>query len=151
MKTVAKRVPLPILNYFAKRSVEFLVMAEDLPHKDNRVTVNSNGQIKTSRTAVGVSTHQALLRKTKKILLKAGYTAIYVQGYDIAVNAHQCGTTVAGHDPKTSVVDQYCKAHDLTNLYLIDGGFFPSSGAMNPALTIAAQALRIVEKSDLAN
>lgn len=151
MKTVAKRVPLPILNYFAKRSVEFLVMAEDLPHKDNRVTVNSNGQIKTSRTAVGLSTHQALLRKTKKVLLKAGYTAIFVQGYDIAVNAHQCGTTVAGHDPKTSVVDQYCKAHDLTNLYLIDGGFFPSSGAMNPALTIAAQALRVVAKSDLAN
>ena len=65
------------------------------------------------------------------------------------MNSHQCGTTVAGNDPKISVVDQYCKAHDLTNLYLIDGGFFPSSAAMNPALTIAAQALRVVAESDL--
>jgi choline dehydrogenase-like flavoprotein len=67
------------------------------------------------------------------------------------MNAHQCGTLKAGHDPKTSVVDQYCKSHDHDNLYLIDGGFFPSSAAMNPALTIAAQALRVVEESDLAN
>jgi choline dehydrogenase-like flavoprotein len=66
------------------------------------------------------------------------------------MNAHQCGTTVSGNDPKKSVVDQYCKTHDVENLYLIDGGFFPSSAAVNPALTIAAQALRVVAKSDLA-
>jgi choline dehydrogenase-like flavoprotein len=66
------------------------------------------------------------------------------------MNAHQCGTTVCGNDPKKSVVDQYCKTHDVENLYLIDGGFFPSSAAVNPALTIAAQALRVVAKSDLA-
>lgn len=59
------------------------------------------------------------------------------------------GTSVAGNDPKLSVVDQYYKAHDVENLYLIDGGFFPSSAAMNPALTIAAQALRVVDKSGL--
>jgi choline dehydrogenase-like flavoprotein len=65
------------------------------------------------------------------------------------MNSHQCGTSVSGNDPKQSVVDQYCKSHDLDNLYLIDGGFFPSSAAMNPALTIAAQALRVVENSEL--
>lgn len=66
------------------------------------------------------------------------------------MNAHQCGTVKAGHDPKTSVVDQYCKSHDLDNLYVIDGGFFPSAAALNPALTIAAQALRVVAESGLA-
>lgn len=67
------------------------------------------------------------------------------------MNSHQCGTVKAGNDPKSSVLDQYCKAHDLTNLYVIDGGFFPSSAAMNPALTIAAQALRVVAESGLTN
>jgi len=150
MKSVAKMVPLPILNYIAGRSVEFLVMSEDLPSPENRVTVDSNGRIKTTRNPRGVSTHTALMQKTRKILLKIGYKAIFIQEHDISMNAHQCGTTVAGKDPKTSVVDQYCKTHDVDNLYLIDGGFFPSSGAMNPALTIAAQALRVVAESDLA-
>jgi choline dehydrogenase-like flavoprotein len=89
------------------------------------------------------------MRKTKKVLRKSGFQAIFVQPFDISMNSHQCGTSVAGHDPKLSVVDQYCKAHDVENLYLIDGGFFPSSAAMNPALTIAAQALRVVDKSGL--
>ena len=66
------------------------------------------------------------------------------------MNSHQCGTVKAGNDPQSSVLDQYCKSHDLSNLYVIDGGFFPSSAAMNPALTIAAQALRVVAESGLA-
>jgi choline dehydrogenase-like flavoprotein len=61
-----------------------------------------------------------------------------------------CGTVVAGVDASTSVVDGHCKAHDLDNLWVVDGGFFPSSAAMNPALTIAAQALRVVAENDLA-
>ena len=90
-----------------------------------------------------------MMRKTKRVLRKAGFQGIFVQPFDISMNSHQCGTSVAGNDPKQSVVDQYCKSHDLDNLYLVDGGFFPSSAAMNPALTIAAQALRVVAKSDL--
>ncbi len=57
--------------------------------------------------------------------------------------AHQCGTVRFGRDPLTSVLDINCKAHDLDNLYVVDGSFFPSSGAVNPALTIAANALRV--------
>lgn len=150
MKSYAKRVPLIILNFIARRSVEFVVMNEDLPDKNNRVTLDEKGRIKITRRAVGARTHQILLQRTRKTLRTSGYLAIFTQPFDISMNSHQCGTTVAGHDPKNSVVDQYCKAHDLTNLYLIDGGFFPSSAAMNPALTIAAQALRIVAESDLA-
>ena len=68
----------------------------------------------------------------------------------VSMNSHQCGTVVAGDDPATSVLDPWCKAHKLTNLWVVDAGFFPSSAAMNPALTIAAQALRVVAGSDLA-
>ncbi|MEK6648985.1 MAG: GMC family oxidoreductase [Actinomycetota bacterium] len=149
MKSYAKKVPLTILNFIARRSVEFVVMAEDLPDKNNRVTLDEKGRIKITRHAVGVKTHRILLRKARQVLRASGYLAIFTQPFDISMNSHQCGTTVAGNDPKISVVDQYCKAHDLTNLYLIDGGFFPSSAAMNPALTIAAQALRVVAESDL--
>ena len=150
MKSFAKRVPLPILNLVSDHSVEFVVMSEDLPHPENRVTIGKNGAIKIVRNAVGMKTHFELLRRAKKVLRKAGYQAIFRQPFDISMNSHQCGTTVAGTDPRTSVVDGYCRSHDHHNLYLIDGGFFPSSAAMNPALTIAAQALRVVAESDLA-
>jgi choline dehydrogenase-like flavoprotein len=58
---------------------------------------------------------------------------------------HQCGTLVFGHDPRTSVLDPMCKAHDLDNLYVVDASFFPSSAAVNPGLTIVAQALRVAD------
>jgi len=149
MKSYATKVPLPILKFIADRSVEFVVMNEDLPTISNRVEIAQNGMIQIYRKAVNTSAHKELMKKTKRVLRKAGFQAIFVQPFDISMNSHQCGTSVAGHDPKLSVVDQYCKTHDLENLYLIDGGFFPSSAAMNPALTIAAQALRVVDKSGL--
>jgi choline dehydrogenase-like flavoprotein len=64
----------------------------------------------------------------------------------IATNSHQCGTAVAGHDPETSVLDADCRAHEVDNLWVLDGSFFPSSAALNPALTIAANALRVAPK-----
>ncbi len=149
MKSYATKVPLPILKFIADRSVEFVVMNEDLPTIANRVEIAQNGTIQIFRKAINTSAHKELMKKTKRVLRKAGFQAIFVQPFDISMNSHQCGTSVAGHDPKLSVVDQYCKTHDLENLYLIDGGFFPSSAAMNPALTIAAQALRVVDKSGL--
>ena len=77
----------------------------------------------------------------------AGYDVVFTQPFDISMNSHMCGTVVAGLDPSASVLDGHCKAHDLANLWVVDGGFFPSSAAMNPALTIAAQALRVVAES----
>jgi choline dehydrogenase-like flavoprotein len=151
MKTAAPRaVPLPLLDQAARRSVEWLVMAEDLPDPDNRVIVDSAGRITTVRRARGLSTHARLLRRAKQLLRSVGYHAILTQHFDISMNSHQCGTVVAGTDPAKSVLDPWCKAHELANLWVVDAGFFPSSAAMNPALTIAAQALRVVAESDLA-
>jgi choline dehydrogenase-like flavoprotein len=152
MKTAAPRgVPVAVLNQIAGRSVEWLVMAEDLPHPDNRVTLNGTGTITTARVARGVRTHRRLLERAKRLLRSAGYDAVLTQHFDISMNSHQCGTLVAGTDPATTVLDPWCRAHDLDNLWVIDAGFFPSSAAMNPALTIAAQALRVVAESDLAS
>jgi choline dehydrogenase-like flavoprotein len=86
----------------------------------------------------------------KRLLRSAGYDAILTQHFDISMNSHQCGTVVSGSDPAASVLDPWCRTHDIENLWVVDGGFFPSSAAMNPALTIAAQALRVVAESDLA-
>jgi choline dehydrogenase-like flavoprotein len=151
MRSVAPRaVPLAVLNGVARRSVEWLVMAEDLPAAENRVSVDRSEQITTARRARGLRTHARLLERAKGLLRSVGYDVILTQQFDISMNSHQCGTVVAGDDAATSVLDPWCKAHELTNLWVADGGFFPSSAAMNPALTIAAQALRVVAESDLA-
>jgi choline dehydrogenase-like flavoprotein len=150
MKSWATRVPLVVLDQVARRSVEWLVMAEDLPDPGNRVTLAGDGTIRTSRVAHNVRQHRILLRRAKRLLRSVGYDLIGTQQFDISMNSHQCGTVVAGTDPRTSVLDPWCRAHDLDNLWVVDGGFFASSGAMNPALTIAAQALRVVAESGLA-
>ena len=125
-------------------------MAEDLPAAENRVIVDSAGRITTVRVARGTATHRRLLKRAKRLLRAIGYRAFLTQWFDISMNSHQCGTVVAGLDPASSVLDPWCKAHDLENLWVVDGSFFPSSAAMNPALTIAAQALRVVAESGLA-
>jgi choline dehydrogenase-like flavoprotein len=124
-------------------------MTEDLPDPTNRVTVDSAGRITTIREARALKTFEALYRRAKRLLKSVGYNVILTQHFGIDMNSHQCGTNVAGRDPASSVLDPWCKAHDLDNLWVIDGGFFPSSAAMNLALTIAAQALRVVAESDL--
>jgi choline dehydrogenase-like flavoprotein len=150
MKSAAPRgVPLALLNQVARRSVEWLIMAEDLPAPDSRVTVDSAGRITTARVARGRRTHRLLLERVKRLLRSAGYDAFLTQHFDISMNSHQCGTVVAGLDPATSVLDPWCRAHEVENLWVVDSSFFPSSAAMNPALTIAAQALRVVAESDL--
>jgi choline dehydrogenase-like flavoprotein len=63
----------------------------------------------------------------------------------IAGVAHQAGTVRFGRDPATSALDENCKAHELDNLYVVDTSFFPSIGAVNPALTAIANAIRVGE------
>jgi hypothetical protein len=151
MKAAAPRgVPRPFLDRIARRSVEWLIMSEDLPSRESRVTIDNAGRITTARVARGVRTHRRLLKQAKRLLRTAGYDAILTQHFDISMNSHQCGTVVAGTDPASSVLDPWCRTHDVENLWIVDGSFFPSSAAMNPALTIAAQALRVAAETDLA-
>lgn len=151
MKSWATHVPLVLLDQIARRSVEWLVMAEDLPAPDCRVTIDGTGRITTAREARGTSTHRRLHRRARRLLRGAGYDVVATQWFDISMNSHQCGTLVAGPDPASSVLDPWCRTHDVANLWVVDTSFFPSSAAQNPALTVAAQALRVVAESDLAS
>ena len=74
---------------------------------------------------------------------RAGYPIVLAERMGIGTNSHQCGTAVAGPDPASSVLDVNCRSHDLENLFVVDSSFFPSSAALNPALTIGANALRV--------
>ena len=145
------------LELMAKHSLDFWLTSEDLPDPNNRVTVDRNGKIVLSYTPNNLEAHERLQAKLKQALK---HHACPVHGHDcheglfgrnlyagqripLAGVAHQNGTIRFGHDPKTSALDVNCKAHDLDNLYVVDGSFFSSSAAVNPALTIIANALRV--------
>jgi choline dehydrogenase-like flavoprotein len=150
MKTHATRAPLALLDRAADRSLELLVMTEDLPSVHNRITVDAEDRINVSWRRTNYDRHEALLAEAKRILHKAGFRGVFEQRFGIDMNSHMCGTAVAGTDPQTSVLDPWCRSHDVANLFVVDSAFFPSSGAQNPALTIAAQALRVAAETDWA-
>jgi choline dehydrogenase-like flavoprotein len=138
------------LDYMARHSLDFWLTTEDLPRPDNRVTVDRQGNIHLSKTYVNTEPHGRLLKKLKNLLGPMGCHEMSIprwsvldQQIPIAGIAHNCGTVRFGTDPEDSVLDVNCKAHDLDNLYVVDTSFFPSSSAVNPALTAMANALRV--------
>ena len=140
-----KAIPEWLMSWFATRSVDWWIMSEDLPDPNNRVSVDSDGKIKLSYTPNNLKSHRELVRHWTKLMRALGYPIIITQKMDIKVAMHQCGTARFGNDPKTSVLDPFCKVWDLDNLYVVDASFLPSSTAVNPSLTIVAQAVRVAE------
>ena len=138
-------IPASWLNYIANRSLDWWVMSEDLPDRDNRVTIANNGRIRIHWRPTNVQAHKRLMQASRSMLRTAGFAFTFDETMGIATNSHQCGTLRMGHDPASSVLDPWCRMHGLKNLFVVDASFFPSSGAMNPALTIAAQALRVAD------
>lgn len=137
------RVPRFLRNAMAERSVDWYAQSEDLPHPDSRITVRPDGAINLHWQRSNLRAHQRWVDKCKQILRGTGYPVVLAKTFGTEVVSHQCGTARFGSDPATSVLDPLCKAWDHDNLYVIDASFFPSSAAVNPALTIAAQALRV--------
>ena len=138
------------LDLMAKHSLDFWLTSEDLPDPANRVTLDKNGNIVLSYTPNNVEAHDRLRAKLESIVKKANCHEGLVpmnlfigEKIPLAGVAHQNGTIRFGRDPKTSALDVNCKAHDVDNLYVVDGSFFVSSAAVNPALTIMANALRV--------
>ena len=144
------------LDLMAKHSLDFWLTSEDLPDPNNRVTINREGEIVLTYTPNNLKAHEQLKAHLQKAMKHScslhGHEchqglfarSLYVgQRIPLAGVAHQNGTIRFGRDPKTSALDVNCKAHDLDNLYVVDGSFFPSSAAVNPALTIMANALRV--------
>jgi choline dehydrogenase-like flavoprotein len=139
-------VPRALLGAVAARSSDWWVMTEDLPDPENRVTVGSDGRIGIQWRPNNMVAHARLMDEAKRVMREAGFSLVLDRTMGIETNSHQVGTIRFGHDPATSVLDPYGKAHDHDNLYVVDGSFFPSSAAVNPALTIAAQAIRVGER-----
>ncbi len=138
------------LEYVAKHAVEFWLTSEDLPDPNNRITLSKDGRITVNYEVNNIEGHQRLTARLKDLLKHINCTdhLIPMNAYigkrmPLAKVAHQNGTMRFGDDPHTSVLDRNCKTHELDNLYVVDASFFPSSSAVNPALTIMANALRV--------
>jgi choline dehydrogenase-like flavoprotein len=141
----ARYMPGAVLAQVAKHSIDWWITAEDLPHADNRVEVGAGGEIHLHVTDRYREHFDQLARRWIAALKRVdARLSIYLRR-DIGIGGvgHQNGTCRFGVDPRTSVLDVFCRAHDLDNLYVVDGSFFCSSGAVNPSLTIAANALRV--------
>ncbi len=141
-------------NYIAQHAIDFWLTSEDIPQPENRVALNKNNQIQLiyHREANNVQSFETLKMRLKKIMSDVGKIDPQLQniiwgGYDLGISgvSHQCGTLRFGTNPAASLLDINCKMHDLENVFVVDASFFPSSGAYNPSLTIAANAFRVAE------
>ena len=138
-------IPLGAYDWWVARGVDWLAMSEDLPDADNRVTVDPRGRIQLIYRPNNLRAHRLLVKETGRIMRRLGFWVVMTHSHGSRNTTHQCGTIVFGHDPRQSVLDTFCRAHDVENLFVVDASFFPSSAAVNPALTIAAQALRVAD------
>jgi choline dehydrogenase-like flavoprotein len=150
---LTKLAPHWSLDETAHHAVDWWLTTEDLPMPDNRVTVGDDGNVRLAYTSNNDEEADRLYHELKKILNHVGMAEHHVLGKNFYMHmsiplagcAHQAGTTRFGDDPASSVLDANCKAHEVDNLYVVDTSFFPSIGAVNPALTAMANAIRVGE------
>jgi choline dehydrogenase-like flavoprotein len=143
-------VPGLALDKMARHALDFWLTSEDLPDPENRVILGRDGGIRLHYTPNNLEGHARLTEKLRQILREIHCdtqliprAAYFGKRIPIAGTGHQNGTIRFGRDPATSALDVHCKAHELDNLYVVDGSFFVSSAAVNPTLTIIANALRV--------
>jgi choline dehydrogenase-like flavoprotein len=132
--------------------MDFWLSSEDLPRPENRIYYDGD-RVVLDVTEGNMEAHRRLRKKLERILGAVDAhpmlldRSLYLgKGIPIGGTAHQAGTARFGVDPRTSVLDLDCKAHELDNLYIADASFFPSIGSVNPTLTIIANALRVADK-----
>jgi choline dehydrogenase-like flavoprotein len=150
---LTKLAPHWSLDEVAHHAVDFWLTTEDVPHPENRVTLAPDGNVKVAYTPTNDEEADRLYHELKRLLNHIGMSEHHVldknfymqMNIPLAGCAHQAGTCRFGADPATSVLDENCKAHELDNLYVVDTSFFPSIGAVNPALTAMANAIRVGE------
>jgi choline dehydrogenase-like flavoprotein len=144
-------VPNRALEDMARHSLDFWLTTEDLPLAQNRVTVQRDG-IHIAYTTTNTESHAQLVNRLRGLLRHIGCddhliprAAYFSQRLPIGGTGHQNGTIRFGTDPATSALNLYCQSHEVDNLYVVDGSFFPSSSAVNPTLTIIANAIRVAD------
>jgi choline dehydrogenase-like flavoprotein len=151
LKSSIRLAPEWALSLMSRRSVDWYAMSEDLPNPESRVTVDGD-QIRLDWKRSNWTSHEMLVNAFKERLRAAGYPIVLSRPFDRRTPSHQCGTVRIGADPATSPLDPFCRAWDHPNLFVVDASFLPTSAAVNPSLTIAAQALRVADhivKNDL--
>ncbi len=137
--------PIPGMTFeqMAAQGTDWWFMTEDVPNPDNHITWEK-GTIKITYTENNRVSYDRLLTRWAETLKKAGFCNTYLTlKMGVQMVPHQCGTCRFGTDPKTSVLDINCRAHDVDNLYVVDSSFYPSSAALNPTNTLLANALRV--------
>ena len=143
------KLPGVSMDDIETRTIDFFLTAEDLPDPNNRITLRQDGAIRVSYTLNNTEAYDRLRAKLEALLTQVerrhgrSDPVFLTSRLGVSGVSHQNGTLRFGHDATSSVLDINCKAHDLDNLYVIDGSFFPSSSAVNPSLTIMANALRV--------
>jgi choline dehydrogenase-like flavoprotein len=146
-----KLAPTWTLSDVANHAVDFWLSTEDLPSQENRITLEPGNRIRIHYQHSNQVPKERLYEQLKSMLGSIGMHehhllprhAYLKNEIPVAGCAHQAGTCRFGRDPASSVLDADCKAHELDNLYVVDTSFFPSIGAVNPALTAMANALRV--------
>lgn len=135
-------LPEWLLGIVASHAIDFYAMSEDLPSPDSRVRLDGE-RIVVEWQRTNWQAHLDLVKKLKGILRAAGFPLVVSKPFDKRTPSHQCGTVRMGSDPATAPLDPYCRAYDHPNLFVVDASFLATSAAVNPSLTIAAQALRV--------
>jgi choline dehydrogenase-like flavoprotein len=149
VRAARPHIPTRLLSAATRRSVDWYLESEDLADSENRVTLTTSGEIRIHWRPTNTGAHRGLIAQMRDLLKRIGFPVVLHETMGIATNSHMCGTVAAGDDPRSSVLDGYCRSRDVENLFVVDASFFPSSAAVNPALTIAAQAIRVAHEGNL--
>lgn len=139
-----KYLPSFIGDRMAERSVDWWIMSEDLPDPENRVILQGD-TIRLHYTANNMAGHTRLANRAASLMRKIGFPLNITKHMGGLSVSHQCGTVRFGSDPGKAALNEFCRSFDHDNLFVVDASFFPSSAAVNPALTIAAQAIRVAD------
>jgi choline dehydrogenase-like flavoprotein len=152
LRSSVRLAPKFALDYMARHAVDWYLMCEDLPDPESRIMVDGTGIVMQWRRT-NMQSLTGLAKVMRENLRACGYPIVLSRPFDKRTPSHQCGTVRMGSDAATAPLDPWCRAFDHQNLFVVDGGFLPNSAAVNPALSIAAQALRVadhIRNTDLA-
>ncbi|MBZ9788728.1 GMC family oxidoreductase [Rhizobium sp. 3T7] len=133
-----------LLQNITGHAIDFYAMSEDIPHPESRVRVDGE-RIVLQWQRTNWDAHLDLVWKLKAVLKSIGFPIVLSKPFDKRTPSHQCGTVRIGNDPASAPLDPYCRSYDHQNLFVVDASFLPTSAAVNPALTVASQALRVAD------
>jgi choline dehydrogenase-like flavoprotein len=153
LKANLARVPEAALGWVSRHAVDWYLMSEDLPDPDSRVRVDGARIVLDWRRS-NLAAHRRLVRRMREVFRACGFPVQLSRAFDRRTPSHQCGTVRFGTEPASAPLDPFCRSFDHPNLFVVDASFMPTSAAVNPALTIAAQALRVADhiaRTDLAH